>query len=59
MDNKVYIEIMSKRAARRAIAKIKPGCTVKEFLYWCEDQGAWFDIIFDMHYEPIYYALTR
>lgn len=50
---------MSKKEARRIIASLKPGCTVKEFLYYCEDMGEWFDLILDQDLTPIYEALTR
>ena len=50
---------MSKKEARRIIASLKPGCTVKEFLYYCEDMGEWFDLIIDQDLTPVYEALTR
>lgn len=50
---------MSKKEARRIIASLKPGCTVKEFLYYCEDMGEWFDLILDQDLTPVYEALTR
>lgn len=50
---------MSKRAARRYLATLKPGTTVKEFLTYCADMGTWFDLIQGTNLELIYIALTR
>lgn len=48
---------MSKKAARRMLASIKPGLTVKEFLTMCADFGAWFDDVAGDDLELVYYAL--
>lgn len=50
---------MSKKQARRQLAQIKPGCTVKEFLTLCADMGFWFDTVSDFpEMQDIYYTLT-
>lgn len=49
---------MSKKAARRMLASIKPGLTAKEFLAMCADFGTWFDEIQGTDLEEIYYILA-
>ncbi len=48
---------MSKRQARRLIAAMKPGTTVKEFMKMCGDFGIWFDEIQGTDLETAYNVL--
>jgi hypothetical protein len=47
----------SKKAARRYLASLKPGVTVREFLMYCNDMMTWFDDIQGTNLEACYRAL--
>lgn len=50
---------MSKKQARKYLQYLKPGCTVKEFLTYCEDMGTWFDTIQGTDLETCYHVLSK